>query len=124
MHVERPPTLWEPDALDEPFIRMLGEMIAAGLALGNELDDLVLNASNVVVEPGNEPHAVPHGEYVAITIVGPGNWESDASWTPNSEPAGLLKSVAYTFEPANAAYAYVRALGDSGSITVWVPRRS
>ena len=51
MKVERPPQLWSPDTEDEPFLRMLGEMIALGLGRGNELEDGILNVSNVVVEP-------------------------------------------------------------------------
>jgi hypothetical protein len=31
MRVERPPLLWGVDVDDEPFIRMLGEMIVVGL---------------------------------------------------------------------------------------------
>jgi hypothetical protein len=38
MKVERPPQLWSPDTEDEPFLRMLGEMIALGLGRGNELE--------------------------------------------------------------------------------------
>jgi hypothetical protein len=34
LRVERPPTLWEADADDEPVLRVLGEMIAAALARG------------------------------------------------------------------------------------------
>ena len=51
LKVELPPELWEPDAELEPFIRALGEMIAAGLVRnGQELGEITLNVSNVVVE--------------------------------------------------------------------------
>ena len=46
--VERPPTLWALDADDEErLIRLLGEMIAAGLVRnGGDLPSIVLNVAN------------------------------------------------------------------------------
>lgn len=60
MKVEQPPELWEPATEDTRFVPLLGEMIAAGLTGGAELDALTLNASNVVVEaprPGEDAAA-------------------------------------------------------------------
>jgi hypothetical protein len=74
MRVERPPLLWEVDVLDEPFIRLLGELIVVGLLHHDVLGELTLNASNVTVE-GEPPEGVSLGDYVAITIAGPGEWE-------------------------------------------------
>jgi hypothetical protein len=54
MRVERPPLLWEVDVLDEPFIRMVGELIVVGLLHHDVLGELTLNASNVTVA-GNRP---------------------------------------------------------------------
>ena len=54
LKVERPPTLWEAETEVEPFLALLGQMIALALGLGrgNELGDLTLNVSNVVVGTG------------------------------------------------------------------------
>jgi hypothetical protein len=71
MHLELPPQLWEADTEDEPFLRMLGEVIVVGLGRGNELADLVLTASNVTVEADEEPLVSP-GDYVAVTVRGAG----------------------------------------------------
>jgi hypothetical protein len=68
--VERPPTLWEADTETEPFLALLGELIALGLGRGNELADLTLNVANVVVEPDDEDGSIPEGEFVAITVRG------------------------------------------------------
>ena len=96
MKVERPPLLWSPDTEDEPFLRMLGEMIALGLGRGNELEDLTLNVSNVVVEPDeddDEVEWIPEGEYVAITVRGAGAWDDD-TWRAGQGPTtGLLRNV-------------------------------
>ena len=73
MRVERPPSLWEVDVDDEPFIRMLGEMIVVGLLHHNVLAELTLNASNVTVGDDG-PDGVGSGDYVAISIKGPGEW--------------------------------------------------
>jgi hypothetical protein len=122
MRVERPPLLWEVDVLDEPFIRMLGELIVVGLLHHDVLGELTLNASNVTVE-GEPPEGVEAGDYVAITIAGPGSWERDAAWTPaSSEPLWSVDLDA-ALRGASASFAYLRRLGDEGgSITVWIAR--
>jgi hypothetical protein len=81
MRVERPPELWEVDVLDEPFIRMLGEMIVVGLLHHDVLAELTLNASNVTVDDEGTDGVAP-GDYVAITVAGPGAWDRDVTWTP------------------------------------------
>ena len=57
--VERPPALWQADTEAEPFLALLGELIASGLGRGNELADLTLNVANVVVEPDDEVGSIP-----------------------------------------------------------------
>ena len=122
MRVERPPELWEVDVLDDPFIRMLGELIVVGLRHHDVLGELTLNASNVSVE-GDPPDGVATGDYVAITIGGPGGWERDASWIPASAEPLWSKDLDVAMRAASVSFAYLRALGDDGgSITVWVPR--
>ena len=50
MNVEQPPELWEADTEDSQFLPLLLETIAAALAGGRApLEDLALNASNIVV---------------------------------------------------------------------------
>jgi hypothetical protein len=125
MKVERPPQLWSPDTEDEPFLRMLGEMIALGLGRGNELEDLTLSVSNVVVEPDeddDEVEWVPEGEYVAITVRGAGAWDDD-TWRVGQGPTtGLLCNVGPAADFAGAVYAYTRDLVPEGSVTALLPR--
>lgn len=123
MRVEQPPLMWEPDTQDEPFLRMLGEMIVVGLRRGNELEALTLNVSNVIVEPDEEDASIPDGEYVAITVRGAGAWEDDV-WRSGQGPTkGLLSHVGPAAGNAGAVYAYARSLGaDGGSVTTLLPR--
>lgn len=122
MRVERPSQLWEVDVDDEPFIRMLGELIVVGLLHHDVLAELTLNASNVTV--GDEgPVGVDAGDYVAISIRGPGAWEPDARWTPASTEPFWSPDLDAAVRAASASFAYRRWLGDDeGSITVFVPR--
>jgi hypothetical protein len=125
MRTEAPPELWEADTQDEPFLTMLGEMIVIGLGRGNDLAELVLNVSNVTVEPDEDPEdhrwADP-GEYVAITVSGGGNWEDDV-WRAGQGPTrGLLVHVGPAADQAGAVVAYTRNLGGEGSVTALVPR--
>lgn len=125
LKVERPPTLWEAETEVEPFLALLGEMIALGLGRGNELGDLTLNVSNVVVEPDEDDEEVewiPDGEYVAITIRGAGAWGDD-TWRAGQGPTtGPLSKVGPAADAAGAVYAYTRDLVAEGSVTVFLPR--
>jgi hypothetical protein len=125
MKVERPPLMWSPDTEDEPFLLMLGEMIALGLGRGTELADLTLNISNVTVDPDaedDEGEAIPDGDYVAVTVRGAGVWEDDLWRTGQGSTTGLLGSVRPAAEAAGAVYAYTRNLGSEGSVTALLPR--
>jgi hypothetical protein len=125
MQVERPPELWEVQTQDEPFLRMLGEMIVVGLGRGNELADLVLNASNVTVAAEDDPDAeewLPPGDYVAVTVRGAGDWSEDV-WRSGEGPTrGLLENVGPAADEAGAVYAYARNLGAEGSVTALLRR--
>ena len=125
LKVERPPTLWEAETEVEPFLALLGEMIALGLGRGNELGDLTLNVSNVVVEPDEDDEEVdriPDGEYVAITVRGAGAWDDD-TWRAGQGPTtGPLSTVGPAADAAGAVYAYTRDLVAEGSVTVLLPR--
>ncbi|HWL91182.1 MAG TPA: hypothetical protein VNP90_07430, partial [Actinomycetota bacterium] len=120
MRVERPPVLWEVDVDDEPFIRMLGEMIVVGLLHHDVLAELTLNASNVTVDDDGPDGA---GDHVAITIGGPGDREPDVSWTPAATEPFWSPDLDAAVRHASATYGYWRRLmDDGGSITVFVPR--
>jgi hypothetical protein len=122
MRVERPPTLWEVDVDDEPFVRMLGELIVVGLLHHDVLAELTLNVSNVVVA-ADGPDGVAPGDYVAVTVRGPGIWERDVSWTPVSTEPLWTADLDRAVRNASGSFAYLRRLGPTeGSITVFIPR--
>ena len=129
MRVERPPELWEADAEDTTLIPLLGEMIAARLALGARLEDLVLNANNIVVRDDDfdedEGHAPLPGEYVALTVMGEGPPEDDASWSPRrTARAGTLQRLAERLSSAGVRFAYTRSFDGKGTITVFLARKA
>lgn len=128
MQTQAPPELWEAATEDVDFLPLLGEMIVAALRPGNELSALTLAAANVVVPPyaAEEGHdASPRpGDYVAVSLSGPGPWSADWSWPPAS---GILPA-AIPVPPerliaARVRYAYGRALGASSSVTVFLDRQ-
>jgi hypothetical protein len=125
LKVERPPTLWEADTELEPFLALLGELIALGLGRGNEVAGLTLNVANVAnvaVEPDEEGGSIPVGEFVGITVRGGGSWDDDA-WRPGTEPTtATLREVGPAAGAAGAVYVYSRNLGGEGSVTVFLPR--
>lgn len=122
MRVERPPELWQVDVEDEPFIRMLGEMIVVGLLHHDVLADLTLNTSNVTVGDDG-PDGVAPGDYVAMTVHGPGEWERDMTWTPMSAEPLWSADLDAAVRAASVSYGYLRSSGqEEGSITVFIPR--
>ena len=126
MKVERPPELWEADTQDWQFLALLGEIIAAVLAGGTPLEELTLNASNIVVEPSEdaEDPVVPRpAEYVAITVRGPTDLGPDDTWHPLApHRPGLLSRLHHRLEAAEARFAYVRRIPPDGSFTVFFSR--
>ena len=122
MRVERPPELWRVDVDDEPFIRMLGELIVVGLLHHDALAELTLNASNVTIGDDG-PDGVAPGDYVAVTIHGPGVWERDTTWTPASAEPLWSADLDVAVRAASVSFAYLRRSGqEEGSITVFIPR--
>lgn len=120
MRVERPPELWEVAVLDEPLIRMLGELIVVGLLHHDVLAELTLNVNNVTSD--EPPDGVDPGDFLAVTIRGPGDWH-DAAWTPASTEPFWSPDLDAAIRAAGVEFAYARRLSDDeGSITVWVPR--
>jgi hypothetical protein len=124
--VERPPELWDVDTSAlEPFVRVMGELLAAGLARnGGNLEALVLSVANVHVdEAAGGP--LPVGDLVAVSISAAGSW-TDAQWAPGSDASFVSDYLPAAFEAAGAVHAYARRLtADSGSVTVlyrrWLP---
>ena len=126
LRVERPPTLWEADADDEPLLRMLGEMIAAGLARGAELSAIVLRANNVTVESHEEERPPAVGDYVVLSVLAEGDWLPEYIWSPNAAGGATLVNADLdaAARGAGVRYAYTRQENDIGSVTVFLPRLS
>lgn len=127
MKTERPPEMWMAETEDIHFIPLLGEMIAAGIGGGSQLEELTLNISNVVVQPDSCGEAgqgrLPlEGEYVAVTVRGTTDLGPDDSWSPGVVGQGLLGRLSPRLKDSGACYAYVRQLSSEGSITVFLHR--
>lgn len=125
MRTERPPLMWEAEADDERFIPLLGEMIVVGLNAGNELAQLTLAVSNVTVEEdefAEESPWVEPGDYVAVTVKGPGRWSDDVWRSGDGPTRGMLVNVAPRADDAGAVYAYTRDLDGEGAVTVFLRR--
>jgi hypothetical protein len=125
LKVERPPVLWAPSGELEPFIRALGEMIAAALVRnGHELAAITLNVSNVTVEP-DAAGPMPAGDFVAVTIASEGDWGPETTWDPSGDASGALVSgdLESALRVAGAAWAYTRqSASDAGSVTALYAR--
>jgi hypothetical protein len=123
MHIERPPVLWEADTQDEVFIRLLGEMIAFALQRSPDVSALTLNVANVVVDLHAARHGMPAGEYLAVTVRGPGPGTPQLVWRPNAPltfgPFGDLDKAALK---SRAIWVYSQNLGEEGSITAFFRR--
>jgi hypothetical protein len=122
MRVERPIELWQVDVEDEPFIRMLGELIVVGLLHHDVLAELTLNASNVTVGDDASDGVAP-GDYVAMSVRGPGAWEGDQTWTPRSTVPLWSADLDAAVRAASVSFGYLRRpSSNEGSITVFIPR--
>jgi hypothetical protein len=124
MRTEAPPQLWEAATADVLFLPLLGEMIAAALRPGSPLSALTLSTANVVVTPEAAVGMTPaSGEYVAVSVLGPGAWTGDWRWLPaGPTPAGLPFPAGRLTE-ARAHFAYGRALAAGSSVTVFLGRQ-
>jgi hypothetical protein len=123
MHTERPEVLWEADTQDEVFIRLLGEMIAFALQRSSDVSTLTLNVANVVIHPEAARPGLVLGDYLAVTVRGPGAGTPELVWVPNAPltfgPFGDLDHAALK---SQAVWVYSRNLGDMGSITAFFRR--
>ena len=129
MRVERPPELWEAEAVDTTLVPLLGEMIAWRLSFGAPLADLTLNASNVVVAaddfPDDEGRGPVPGEYVALTVLGEGPPVHDATWTgAQGARTGVLHRLSDRLSAADARFAYTRSFDGKGTITAFFARKA
>ena len=129
LRVERPPELWEADVGDVALVRVLGEMIAAALARGAALGDVVLRANNVTVEGGtgcetDESGPPAPGDYVALSVVGEqGNWVDATRWPGGASGGPLLsEDLEAAISAAEIPFAYSRSDGAGGSVTVFLRR--
>jgi hypothetical protein len=121
--VQRPPMLWATEVEVEPFVRLLGEMLAAGLSRnGQDLSSITLNIANV--EAAAEPESqVPAGAFVAVTVRCKGDWSPEGSWSCGHRRDRPFLSTDFetALADAGAAYAYARTLADGeGSVTVFL----
>ena len=129
LRVERPPVLWAADIDDVALVKALGEMIVAARLRGNELGDVVLRANNVTVSPypDDEPMTAPAtGDYVALSILGAGDWSPEVLWRPGERetPILLTEGLDTAARAAGIPYAYTRVDGSGGSVTVFLPRET
>jgi hypothetical protein len=130
LRVERPPVLWEADVDDVLLIRALGEMIVAALVRGTALGDVVLRTNNVTVEPSGPsavedgPEMPAPGEYVALSILGRGDWRPEIRWWPGTGAGATLVSADLdsAATAAGIPFAYTRSTGDGGSVTLFLHR--
>jgi len=127
LRVERPPVLWEADVDDAALVGALGEMIVAALLRGAEFGDITLRASNVTVaaDPDDEAPEVPApGDYVALSIIGGGDWSPELHWRPGrpDTPVLVTPGLDAAARVAGIPYAYTRSGGEGGSVTIFLPR--
>jgi hypothetical protein len=120
LRVERPPELWPATVELEPFIRLLGEMIAAALVRnGRLLEEVSLNVSNVVVEP-EAAGSAPVGDHVAVTIRSRGERGPEVHWVLGEEMRLVTQDLSSALTTASASYACTRVLANGeGSLTVF-----
>lgn len=112
LRVERPPELWAPATELEPFLRLLGELISAALVRnGNELGEVTLNVSNVVVEE-DAAGLLPVGEHLAVSVSSAGDWP-ETTW-----PQLVSDEIAEAAATAGAVAGYSRSLDGEGSVVV------
>jgi hypothetical protein len=64
------------------------------------------------------------GDYVAVTVSGPGAWCTDWRWLPSRPPPAKMRLPAERLQVAGARHAYGRDLGATCSITVFLARRT
>lgn len=128
VRVEAPPEPWEAVYDETGLLTLLAGLVDAALGSGSTRADLALGVANVVVPADQDPDgeittAPPAGEYVAVTLTGPGSWASDWTWLPSLAGARPQPPVsADLLTPSKAVYAYGRDLGDGSSVSIFLRR--
>ncbi len=132
LRVERPPELWEA-AVDEVALgRVLREMVAAAVGRGTEPGEVVLRVNNVTVEgetdgPGDDGGGgggPAPGDYVAISVLGRGDWRPEVLWPGDAGgPPLLCAELDQAARAAPISFAYTRCDTGGGSVTVFLRRR-
>ncbi|MGE0353401.1 MAG: hypothetical protein AB7Q69_09190 [Gemmatimonadales bacterium] len=127
LRVEAPPAPWEAHSDEVALLTLLDGLVAAALGSGSTRTDLVLGVANVVVEADQDTDGElttpPPGEYVAVTLTGPGSWSSDWTWLPSlAGPHPPAPVSADLLTRAMAVWAYGRDLGDGSSVSIFLRR--
>lgn len=125
MKIVRPPLLWEADTEHVSLLALLREITAAAVSTGVPLERVTLQASNTVFEdPGDEEEPIipDPGEYVAVTVSGPGRLGPDETWHPEARGLGHLSRLHDLLEAAGVRFAYVRSIPPDASVTILLPR--
>jgi hypothetical protein len=124
LEVQRPPELWQVAVDDRALIRLLGEMIAATLARGNPLHEVVLNVANVtVVEDDAGAVQLPRpGDYVAMTVGGKGESGPPVRWSPDADTLLVSDDLDGAARAAAVPFAYTQNRAGEGTITVFFHR--
>jgi hypothetical protein len=125
VRVERPPVLWRVAADEVSVRRLLDAMVAEASTRAGRPSGVVVNVSNVTVEPDPDPEAtMPTGDMVAVSVLGPGDWGAELLWRPDGSDRPVLVSAGLDAAAigAGALYAYTRSGPDGGSVTVFLPR--
>ena len=91
-------------------------------ATGLSVDALVLKLSNIAIPVDAADESLPAGEFVGLTLLGPGAWGQDERWAPGASVEGLLANLGGVAQAAGSPAAYSRLIGGVSSLTVLLPR--
>jgi len=128
LRTERPPLLWNAQVAEEDFLPLLQALIAAARAPGTPPGELTLSAHNIVVppesfDPEHEDASIPVGEYVGISLCGPGEWTGNWTWRPGQAASESLPGPCRDALPVGGAcFAYGRSAPGESSVVVFLPR--
>lgn len=128
LRTECPPLTWNARVAEADFLPLLEALIGAARAPGTPPRELTLAAHNIVVPPESfdpeHPDAcIPVGEYVGISVRGPGAWTSDWTWRPGTAlPASLPEDCREALPGSGVRYAYGRSIPPESSVMAFLPR--
>jgi hypothetical protein len=123
LRLERPPLLWGADTDEVACRRLLDQLIALGWPGHDEPSGLSLNLSNVTVPEDSADERLATGNYVAVTLRGPGEWGPETVWWPGATlVGGVLPKLEESLGQASGRFAYTRNLGSDRAVTVFFSR--